>query len=100
MKINILQATVKATEEFYTKSPLNEFLTSYEIDLLIGNVIIAALIIAVVMVIGYMLTADDFIAMFCATVVTTILALLSIIPLWLVLLEAILLGAYILVRGV
>lgn len=100
MKISILQATTQAAQEFYAKSPLNEFLAQYEIDPLIGNVVIAALIISIVLVMSYEMTRDSFIAMFCTVIITSVLALLSIIPLWLILLLAIVMGAYIIIRGV
>lgn len=100
MNISILQATTQTAQEFYAKSPLNDFLTQYEIDLLTGNVIIGALAIAVTMFIAYEFTRDAFIAMFCTTVIVCVLALLSVLPLWIVLLLAIVMGAYIIIRGI
>lgn len=100
MKISIMQATTQTAQEFYSKSPLNDFLTQYEIDLLTGNVVLGALAIAITMFIAYEFTRDAFIAMFCTTVIVCVLALLSILPLWVVLLLAIVLGAYIIIRGI
>lgn len=96
MNISIMQAAT----EFYTKSPLNKYLTAYEIDLLTGNVVIGALVIAVVMFFSYEFTRDPFISMFCTVVIVCVLALLSVLPLWIVLLLAIVMGAYIIIRGI
>lgn len=98
MKV-IMQATAGA-KEFYANSPINDFLSTYEVDLLTGNVVIAALTICVVMVMAYEFTHDTFIAMFCTVMAVSVLALFSLLPLWVVLLLAIVLGGYIIIHGV